>query len=1430
MRYGKLFSVRGGVLSFALAWALASPVTAAVYVEDSPAAEELIRKAERARDADRPAQAARHLQQVIEQYPRKLLERRAGLYVDAMTAVRGRLEANPALAEAHQSLFGAKAQRLLDEALKRAPRLGALQRVANRYPVTGAGLEASLVAAGLYLERGDGEAAASVLDPLAGHPRLEGERARYHHLQAIAGLLAGDASRVERHRAKLEQLGATARQDELGSLRQSLTESALAPAEARLIDAGAKPAAAETEPIWTFEWLRLDQPRSDRANRLVERRQSLLERVPPASHPEVNGGTVYVNGHRTVHAIDRVSGRVAWRYERSRDERDRAGGDEGERFRHQLAALLRGQSVIRPRGVLAREASVYAVVGMGLDDHRREGDGEGSRDRTAVVALDRASGEPRWRTPASQLEPGLARVQFYGTPRASGDRLFVLASRGSERASTDVFLLALDRGEGSLLWQRHVASLMATAQVGPLPVRLRVARGRLFLTGPSGMAGVVEPRTGGFVWLRVPRQEGQGGGADDRWGRRRQGDDTALSGRAVLTEAGLLVSRPSDSEPPMLLAPATGRSVRPISKEEWAGKQQLYSVAGDVLAISEQQITRFDGESLEVQWQRSLSSPLRERGLSPAITRQFVAVLTEAGIEARSLESGEAVLRKPMEPTGHLVATRDQLLVAGRERLHSFMTWEAARPALTRRMERSPADPAPALSLAYLARETGHVEALLKAADRAVAALDRSGQGDREAPAKRQAKVFDALLELAREHEALSHAQRRQMFERVAAVAKSPSQQIAYHLAIGELLIAMEKAQAAVRHYQTVLNQPQLAGERIEVDGTRRHAGLEARSRLRQLIDRHGQAIYATYADDARQRFETLRQRNAGAEALLELAARYPFAQAATEARYHAAGRLMEAGQSNQAAFELRRAYQRARDDSLRARIATRLTTLYLDGDRPGRASEWLHRVARQHPALKLTRNGEPTTAKAWLERLDSADARVAGPPAVADEFGPARLVRGRVMPVAGKDAPADRVLLRDGDGLILRQGPSLRERWRAQLPTGGSWRLLRLSDEQVVLWSPNQPRVLVLNGQTGERAWPMLEARSLLAEEVGEPPRRRPELEQDQARRLRLGEQGGQRGVAVRLAQLARQGEEGGERRVYVSSTPSVLTVIGRHGRAVGLAVHTGKVLWRAQLGVEQVSSVTARSRAIAVAGLHATGRGSSRARVTLLDPITGERIRPPLEPAFDGLPQWLGFVGERLLVAGESDVQAYRVGDGQMMWRHTLAGGQFIGRGFAGHRWLGLMVQLGASQHWQLFAPGSGEPLSELQFDPPQTLNRATTPQRCHLLGLRRAVAVGPDGRVRWRDAIALPDKRLLGQRLTRRYVALLARPASEPAGDDEARSGERGLLCLLERSTGRIARTYRLPARFDNDTLAAPTPVAGGFAIAGDGQTLLIPAAEK
>src|SRR5690606_2686861 len=146
-----------------------------------------------------------------------------------------------------------------------------------------------------------------------------------------------------------------------------------------------------------------------------------------------------------------------------------------------------------------------------------------------------------------------------------------------------------------------------------------------------------------------------------------------------------------------------------------------------------------------------------------------------------------------------------------------------------------------------------------------------------------------------------------QLYERAAVAAASPSHQVHYRLSRSRLADRQGDLPMVVQLYQELLLDPALREVTLNDarSGGATQAAVVAEREIGQVIRQSGRALYQPYEQAARDAFE---QARAGeqADALLDIARRYPNATVAPEA-------LLAAAQSYEQANDHRRATQTLR-------------------------------------------------------------------------------------------------------------------------------------------------------------------------------------------------------------------------------------------------------------------------------------------------------------------------------------------------------------------------------------------------------------------------------------------------------------------------------------------------------------------------------------
>lgn len=1366
------------MLSLLMLVTISAATNAAVYLEDSPAAIRLAEEAEQLKAEGRVGEAAQKLQQIIEQYPDKLMPTDATGFTDARLWARQQLGRDKSLREAYGGRFDALARRGFDDAKQQGLEAGepGVRGVLERYALTPAGLDAALWLAGREVERGRGASAAATLAEVADHPDRGRRSAEYFALRAWAAGLSGQAAAAETY---LRDVSALSPADP--GLNQSVLELARV--------AGGVPAGTLEivspppldRPLWqvTIE--------SSSSARVVAQPRAMQGAADNdfMLEPVASDGLLLINDNQRVIALDRLSGRLRWSYRQEEPELDPAMAN---------ARMFGGGRVIRDgRQVLVHRGAVVAVVGHAVPWQGRQ------RLQliapSQVVSLDAATGEAAWAVSPGDVEPALERAAFHGTPVAWGDQVIVMARRSQASSFQDSYLFSLDADTGKLRWRRHLASTAGPDSRNALSAMssLRLVGSTAYFCDNLGAAAAVDVRSGTVRWVRVLAEEPM---VDQRG--RPSGVVLPFSADALptLCNSGLVIPMRINDAYGLLLDPDTGvvlqefRSAGPLA--EAYELQPLDN--GDLLVVG-QSMSRLDGGSMEPRWSLPIT-PDRVEGVSPRVTlRGGVALVARGGqtIQEVDLETGVVRGEHTVAWNGRVMAADEAWVISSGPRLAGYLDWPVARAMLRQRAVEQPDSPEPGLNMAMLAINAGQPEAVDEGVNLALIALTSHVDLRHRDPAAWRAersRVFRELLELTERIDAMEPASIERLFDRLATTTETPEELLAYNLGRGAYLESRGRLDEAAAFYQAVLLDPQQAEQTLERGPDTRRGDLAARQALIRLAETHGRGFYESFDRRAeRELAGLLALPRSEAGDFLGLVRRYPLARVSARAMFAAAEKQAASTTHTGAATQYRRAFQMAEDDELRRAAAGSLTGYYQSHGRPAAAVRWLEQVTRDDPALRPLRAGQPTDAEVWLAELRQLPESRSELPGVSPPLAEAIRLDGPLVPLADESAgvtrPGGLLMFPAGrrDQLTFYDLNQHRARWTIPAPASGL-RLVDQNADNLVLFAPQTGELHGVDSVTGKTLWPTVFARPLL-EDLG----------RGGLREARAANAGQILEIIeadfgpINRERLAGNAAVEQAAALMVAAGESVVCVVDTKGRAFGLDRTTGRVLWQSALPVDLLQRVAVIDDVMAATGVVSPDTEAQAGRVLMVDMATG-RLRFPaieeIEPA-----AWLSFAPRGdLLVMTNSRVTLYDRRDGGARWRQPL--GDWIGRPtvvaagetvfiYDSQRLLALDV---ASGRWRTQGPNllsrSAAAGSVMGAD---DVIYSLTPEG--------AGALDADLRVRWQDALADEPKRLLGQALGREHVAILYE-RSQPADPAQSAHG----IALLERNTGRLVALTILP----------------------------------
>lgn len=1400
-------ALAGGLL---LATAAGPAWSASVYIEDSPAALELADEAQRLADAGNAGSAASVLQGISRSYANKLMPTDDGGYTDALLWVRQKIASDPALLRAYRNRFSPEAERALADAVAAGGDEAEVWAVWDRYAWTPAGLDAALRLAGQRIERGDAAGAAAALTPAAEHPDLPERAALYHELNAWAAALDGDMESASAELSALREAGHAAEADSL-----QLTFAGLP----RVGDSVASdtPAADPPpldRPLWQATIETPETPGTVVAQRAVDRRTggSRID-LQPVATPRL----LLFNDNVRAFALDRMSGRLTW----VRHFEETGGEPElGENERQAVAAMNRvrgtGRVARDDRQVLLHRGNGYTVLGYTVPQLGRN---RGMQVlATTLNCLDPDTGDVVWSLTPGDLDVGLARASFHGTPVARGGMVIVMARRGQASSFQDSYLFAVDAATGAFRWRRHLAST-----AGPKNRNQLAALSKMILDGQTvyfcdnlGAAAAVDALTGRVRWVRKLVEDGlneQG---------RPFGVATPFSDTAhpTLCAAGLVLPLSVEKARGLLLDPDTGQILQRIaSVSPIAEALELRPLpGGDLLAVGAK-LARIDGQALTARWTYNPAS-----AEPPRVAVQPDHLLVTAGLnryEQVDLSNGEVVREHLLPWTGHLlVLDQKTWVVSAGQRVGSYLDWPIAFREMRRRASADPTAVEPGLSMARLALNANQSDAINEGINQAFSALlQLNADRDSEAWQAARSGVFREVLLLTEQRGQNDPAVIEGLFDRLAGITDSPAELVAYNLGRGEFLEDQQRLPEAADFYQAVLMDPRLAGELWTRNQATRRADLVAHQRLLGLVERHGREFYAPFDARAEQELGTLMLDPTTQVAdLLALARRYPLAEVAAEATLAAADLQARSETHAGAATQYRRAFQLAVDDDLRRRAAGALAGYYEAQRRPDAAARWLEMVSRDHPALTPLRDGRPVTTDDWLGELRTQEAAAAAPRGVTMPLGKPRRFEGVLMPEnPGTGAPAsnpDALLMADGyefKQLIYYRVGETEPRWRVDAPDPNLL-LVSLGADNIILWSRTSQRLHGLDPASGEALWPAIPLGSLLAD-LGEGGLA-------QTRQANAGQI-----IELLEADLGPINQQPARRQAgglapRLAANDAVVCVVDRQGRAAGIDRYTGQVLWQTALPIDQFSNqIEVGPDVLAVAGLAAPRTEVQAGRVLMLDLVTGRQRFPVVEESEPV--RWMGFTPDGDLVVLRRD-QASLLDrrNGGTRWRIPLENVNGNVRAVVS----GQTLFVHDHARVMSFTLADGQPRADANIPLRNLRVFADDGGLITLLPTNnvpdRCLALDADLNPRWQDAVVLEPKQFFSHALGPRHCFVSAKP--------EHNTKDQLLIFALERQTGRLAAEVVLEDLEPFPNPGAMRAMNGHLMVSGRGWVILVPGA--
>jgi len=1199
-----------------------------VYVDDSPGAAEAIDRAQDLASIGNLSEAARVLQTLLDTEGDRVVATAddPDLFVPVRSRVHQLILDSPELLDRYRTVTSRISQQLLEH--------GDIESLVESYFLTAAGFEAALRRAQVQLEGAQFEAAWRMLLDLEDHPDRQGPRAQeaLELLTVVAGYVGMQSPEQERDALQQHVAKDLARwRGQAGLAPQPIT-----PPEAPLIEIGVDPldpgqnidvAQLLERPLWRDGLGARGYETSSGNDQELPGVPSMLREL--FSMPVVVGDTVYLNNGMTTSAWNRFTLGLKWREE-----------EQGA-----MGSLTTFQRPSRwpeePATIAVRNGVAVSITGLRVPTR------QSSLNRW-IVARDAQTGKTLWRADLALLGLPEAGNSVIAGPLVIDQGVVIATIEKSvlARRLDSTSLMGLGLRDGQLKWIRPLGSSGSLNYQQPALIgdAASVFGGVIYVSNSIGLNAAVETATGRPLWIRRNQQA---------IGPSRRDVSPWQISRPVMHDNQMIVLSPNRSQI-LVLDAETGALRLQVSAGQFGNPEYLLEADGMLVGVTARALYAAAIADLSAEVSvRSVGildgDVIRGRAVAAG---QFVIVPTARGVKVFDVHGVDTqpVSETALDNPGAILPLESELIVVDNRSIYTYLVWEVAERMLRERMESATWDPEPAITYAELSYRAGRMDGVLPTIDLALKAAERDPLSERSERALE--RLFDAVMEMLEPTGtsagvgALPIELRGELVTRLGRCAASTSQRVAYLLTAGTYYESADRADLAVENFQNILDNDELASARFARGSSSVGARFEATRRLRDVLQRHGRALYAPYEAEADAALEALTEEldTAPFEAL---ALRYPLAPAAAMSLAEASKRYDSQGRTRQASLTLERALMLARDavdadDPLLGELGGRLVMHLVHSRQLYLAKETMDRLKRDAPQVALTNDGLPLDLAALEQSIAQnlsggrRRPRLGALPGRADDI----LGWAIALPWAQEieQSVNDRIMMRSKDGELAlwsidEEDGKLKKTWSAQNDEFYLW----MDDAGVVTAREvgNRPRedylFLRRDLRSGVIMWQTEPFRSYFAPG---------ELD-------RLLQNGGGIVPSIKVPvenELVPKEEK--LTQITIEFDQQTIVAMDRTGRAASFNARTGRMLWSHKHIVPRLYDMKIQGGTLLVGGSEQSinfdnlARGfpedeapDSRSLVVALDARTGEVIR---SSRMNGRVRWVRITPEGLGIVG--------------------------------------------------------------------------------------------------------------------------------------------------------------------------------------------------
>jgi outer membrane protein assembly factor BamB len=996
----------------------------AVYVDDSFASVDKLRKALDYARKGQAQLAISQFQEIVSNYGQKLVLLNDNSYVSITDYVRERLLQMPAVKTGmYDQLFGTEARREIEAATENRD-VATLIRMCDRYYPSTTALKGLDQAAQWYFERGEFAAAAVTWRKLLAHPMAGDRVPEYLFRASLAQHLAKNDAAATAFRDRLQQDFPEAKGTVAGktvTLLAQLDELLAQVAWEKVNIAGDEWPAFGGGPgrnallttqatigakLWSLPVSEgaaavssgLDAQRELLARQVVQQ-QALLLRSSGisssydtstllSSHPVLSNGMLFIHQGNRILAVSANAGTRLWSYPPPNASGEPAGGISVRLGAHDSVAVYgdrvfavmptgaSGSAIVNGRVILSSSViSAYAP--------------------TQVVCLGRDDGRLIWSHAASEVKlEKEGAVTYIGEPLVTRQGIFLMARKAGDQSFSQLYLVRLDRETGEPTWSCYLCSTstynnyssnVALANV-PIPTLVDDV---LYVSTGQGADCAIDANAGRILWLYVTSTKADQLATAARLVPSWQYNPPVVVGDKLVTIDATQAMRIYDRW--------NGRWLKTIKAAELpdnpgsymdvlagaVGSKVIFSVKNTSYCFEIAELLRDRkandyNDKPRPEWKSLVDSKIAGTATGrPFLTATAYYVPFTKCLEYISLKTGKAdmspwdssenMAREPdRKYAGNLLVTSEQVIVVNDQEVAGYSKWETARDNRLAFIKAHPRDPAGYLDLAEVSYRTDHQdlaqENMKRAVDLASAGEAPAGQSAADILGRLYRTNLDFAEQLLDKKETEQRDLSRFYFQQCQAAARTPEQQAEWRLRLSDLSVQQHKPDEAVTLFSEILTDPALrvAGFRDPEGAGIQSAGATAERRIGRVVVDHGPVVYQRFEDQA----AALTQRAVAAKdaaGLQQIVDSYPNAGAAITAATALAGLYQDKQDWDNARRTLWWLEPRVSGDA-QARAIADLATVNLALKKFPSASAWASRGQRLNKDFTWTQAGAKMT------------------------------------------------------------------------------------------------------------------------------------------------------------------------------------------------------------------------------------------------------------------------------------------------------------------------------------------------------------------------------------------------------------------------------------------------------------------------------------